>query len=635
MALPILYVGTRSSPSGAAIAAAEDRNATSLPAKKTFPEAPAGFDDAGNGFDETFKDDRDAFEDVETICPELACKPTTMSASLGKRRRRIAVTNTATMPCTTQATNGGLGPIYNERACANCHQNPISGSSSQIAEIRAGFLIRSRVGTPGIPATLDFAEPTFGSLIHQRAINSRIQEHVPESDPTVAATQPGEPAPKLVHTLRMTTNILGDGFVEALSDQQIVEYQDQQRDQQDKGLGDMRGLAICVRTAVFDEKEKKIVFGVRIGRFGWKCQEASLLNFSAGAYINEMGITSPLHPNENPSNANLADPNFVKQFDPVKDPEDAPATEPATRPSDQPFGEDVEAFTRFMRATKVPPTQPSTAAIERGRQLFGTNTTDEKSHRTKIENSGIGCVICHRAEFLTPAPNFRIFSVGREQSGELATDLPNGEVGPFLGNKYIHPYSDFMLHDIGTRDGIVQTQFAQNPPAGAENVEKALLKAGRPNSFIEKLTKDRDKPAGFVSGLDDYRMIYIERSNVKDGPAGTTPRRLTEKRFVAPDEDAPLDQRTRNKVRTAPLWGLRVRPQLLHDGSALTINEAIQAHRGEAQKVTDRYNALLENEKQDLLAFLNSLGFDNRDGEGPPHVKPQQIDPDCPRNKHQ
>src|SRR6185437_6817559 len=96
-------------------------------------------------------------------------------------------------PCTQDTTNGGLGPVYNDRACANCHQNPVSGSSSQISEIRAGFLIRGN--TDGGPAgrfpSLDFAEPSGGSLIHARAINSRIQEHVPTTDPGVAATQPG------------------------------------------------------------------------------------------------------------------------------------------------------------------------------------------------------------------------------------------------------------------------------------------------------------------------------------------------------------------------------------------------------------------------------------------------------------
>ena len=37
---------------------------------------------------------------------------------------------------------------------------------------------------------------------------------------------------------------------------------------------------------------------------------------------------------------------------------------------------------------------------------------------------------------------------------------------------------------------------------------------------------------------------------------------------------------TRNMVRTAPLWGLRMRPELMHDGLSLTFNDAIQRHAG-------------------------------------------------------
>jgi CxxC motif-containing protein (DUF1111 family) len=39
-----------------------------------------------------------------------------------------------------------------------------------------------------------------------------------------------------------------------------------------------------------------------------------------------------------------------------------------------------------------------------------------------------------------------------------------------LANKVIHPYSDFLLHDVGTGDGIAQTQHADLPPRGRENL---------------------------------------------------------------------------------------------------------------------------------------------------------------------
>jgi hypothetical protein len=85
-----------------------------------------------------------------------------------------------------------------------------------------------------------------------------------------------------------------------------------------------------------------------------KAQEASLLSFSAGAYLNEMGITSPLQSRENTSNGR-----DVSQFDLVADPEDEAKRKPNIKPKkhedfEHPFGEDVEAFARFMRSTKVP-----------------------------------------------------------------------------------------------------------------------------------------------------------------------------------------------------------------------------------------------------------------------------------------
>ncbi len=199
---------------------------------------------------------------------------------------------------------------------------------------------------------------------------------------------------------------------------------------------------------------------MRIARFGWKNQHASLLSFSADAYLNEMGITSPLQPNENTSNGNS-----VAAFDTVPDPEDAATTA-------HPFGPDVESFTRFMRSTKVPP---------RG-AVFGHPT--EVARGEQIFND-LGCQNCH-TNSLTTAPEGTSFNAG------------TFVVPAALGSKTIHPYGDFMLHDIKTGDGIVQ------------------------------------------------------------GKA------------------------TAAQIRTAPLWGLRTRTRLMHDGQSLTIRDAILRHGGQA-----------------------------------------------------
>src|SRR5262245_27437005 len=102
-------------------------------------EAPTGFNNSTNGFEghDAFDKDRQKFEEVEAI-------------------------------------SDGLGPVYNATSCVSCHQNPVSGSSSQVAEVRAGH----HQPDPKDPTKVIFVEPPGGSLVHQRAIDPAIQEHV-------------------------------------------------------------------------------------------------------------------------------------------------------------------------------------------------------------------------------------------------------------------------------------------------------------------------------------------------------------------------------------------------------------------------------------------------------------------------
>ena len=218
----------------------------------------------------------------------------------------------------------------------------------------------------------------------------------------------------------------------------------------------------------------------RIGRFGWKNQHASLESFSADAYLNEMGITSPLFPDENTSSGRTVPP-----FDPVADPEDD--------------GVDIVAFANFMRSTKAPSRGPITANVQAGDALFNR----------------IGCAVCHVPAMVT-APAGTVINGG-------AFTVPAA-----LGNKIIRPYSDFLSHDIGTGDGI-------------------------------------------------------------------------------PILPTPEFANTTNRMRTAPLWGLRTRNRLMHDGLSFTKEEAIQRHAGQASAVRQRFNALSAAQKAQLMRFLESL----------------------------
>ena len=271
----------------------------------------------------------------------------------------------------------GLGPVYNAQACAECHQSPVTGGVSQVTEIRAGFR-----GSRG-----EFMEPPGGSLINDRAIHASLQEVVP-----VEAS---------VRALRASLNTLGDGFVEAIADETLVAIAEKQaRDTRGRIAGEI------VRVPVLEAGGE-----LRVGRFGWKNQHASLVSFSADAYLNEMGITSPLMPAENSSMGRPVD-----SYDTVPDPEDD--------------GADIEIFARFMRATKVPPRDEAVAATESA--LAGARIFE-----------AIGCAHCHTSEIVT-AP------VGTVVNGG-AFAIPDA-----LGDKIIHPFGDFLLHDVGTGDGVVQ-----------------------------------------------------------------------------------------------------------------------------------------------------------------------------------
>lgn len=207
-----------------------------------------------------------------------------------------------------------------------------------------------------------------------------------------------------VRTLRASPILVGLGFVECIADNTLLAIRDNQPEA-------MRGLAISVPLLEAPGQ-------TRIGRFGWKNSVASLLSFSAGAYLLEMGITSPLQPNEQTSLGRS-----VTTFDTVPDPEDTGG--------DQGFGEDVEAFTRFMRATQAP---------QRNIAMALNDATDPGS----LLFDSLNCAVCHVRSITTALPGSAI------NGGTFV--VPNA-----LGNKIIHPFSDFLLHDIGTGDGIVET----------------------------------------------------------------------------------------------------------------------------------------------------------------------------------
>jgi CxxC motif-containing protein (DUF1111 family) len=301
---------------------------------------------------------------------------------------------------TAHDVTNGLGPVFNARACVDCHQNVVAGGASQFTEIRAGHLdANGMFVNPTVPINDGANTITGRSIINDRAVIPAAQEHVPVTE--------------TIHTLRAVLNTLGDGFVEAIDDQTLLEIAERQAK---SGTG-VHGEAIMVPVLEAPGQE-------RVGRFGWKDQDPTILSFAGDAYLNEMGITNRLRPKD-----------VTDVGDITVDPEDVP---------DALGLADIDHFAQFIRGTKVPPRDPvlaQTNDAKDGERLF---------HR-------IGCTTCHVASITTAPAGTVLFGAG-DAGGTAFT------VADALGNKIIHPYGDFLLHDIGTGDGIVQT-----PPQDTAN----------------------------------------------------------------------------------------------------------------------------------------------------------------------
>lgn len=255
--------------------------------------------------------------------------------------------------------------------------------------------------------------------------------------------------------------VFGDGLIEAIADATIAAQEDP-NDRNGDGISGRAGWVTDVDSG-----------RLRVGRFGWKSQQATLLAFSGDAYRNEMGITNDLFPNEM---ANGIDEATMLECSPKTGLEDVRDRRTGLR--------GIDNFANFMRFLAPIEKAELNAAARAGERLF----------------TSVGCAACHTPS-MTTAQN----------------------ANPVFDRKPVNLFSDLLLHDIGSGDGI--------PQAAAKEGE----------------------------------------------------------------------------MRTPPLWGLRFRRPLMHDGASATVEDAIARHAGEAAKVTERFDALLKQDREALLAFLAAL----------------------------
>jgi len=425
-----------------------------------------------------------------------------------------------------EALTDGVGPIFNERACGNCHLEGALGGSGPNTERRFGAFVN------GFFDPLDELGGTLRQLFSVGNFNNPnlpagSRGRCQAGNPTLCCVPVEvEPAQATVRNVgRVTTSLFGLGLVDAMPDS----FFDALAAAQPTSI---RGVVNRVRIFMPNPGDSsQVLGGTRVGRFGWKAGVPTLMQFSADAYNNEMAITTQscirgttinTFALENAPNA-LAG-TFLDGCD------DLAPRQTGTNPGgltaaqwaqvDDPVGvctngrtevqDDVFLFTVFMTALAPAPRDFSDQiSIDRGQPLFNS----------------AGCAGCHvTATFRTPAvpPAVRI-----------------GDDNEFIrvpGNFAFRPFSDFLKHDMGA----LGDRIGEAPP---------------------------DDPA---QGSGDTLA-------------------------------------TTRQMRTAPLWGIRFRNRLLHDGRCQDVPCAVRAHDGQGAAARNAFNALSGADQHNVVQFVRSL----------------------------
>ena len=243
--------------------------------------------------------------------------------------------------------------------------------------------------------------------------------------------QPAVPEEANIIARRVPIPVFGAGLVEAIADETLLAL----ADPDDRNGDGVRGRAAIVVDVGTGER--------RVGRFGWKAQHATLRTFSGDAYRNEMGITNELFPTELATGV-AADQ--LRRCDPTPDPEDVP--DPRTRLTA------LDNFEAFMTFLAPPP---------RG-------TIDDGVRSGEVVFNSIGCAQCH-VPALTTGPNRH----------------------PLFDRTVVPLFSDLLLHDIGTGDGIPQASALPNeirtPALWGLRVRRPLLHDGSAPTAEEAIAR--------------------------------------------------------------------------------------------------------------------------------------------------
>jgi CxxC motif-containing protein (DUF1111 family) len=291
----------------------------------------------------------------------------------------------------------GLGPVYNSVSCISCHIADGRGTPIGPGTEMVSLLIRMSIpgedehggplGVPGFGGQLQ-QNAIFGSQ-REAAVSilySEIQGFYADGStyqlrvPTYDIHDSYMPLPAgVMYSPRIAPPVFGLGLLEGISESDILALADP-ADANGDGISGKANYA-------FDISKQRMT----LGRFGWKAAAPSVLQQTAGAYHQDMGITSYLFPNE--SSAGQANNNDVVAEKEVSD-------------------SLLEAVAHYVRTLAVPARRGiNDPLVIQGKQLFAS----------------IGCASCH-----TP-------------SHTTATNVAFSEIS----NQRIFPYTDMLLHDMG------------------------------------------------------------------------------------------------------------------------------------------------------------------------------------------
>lgn len=309
------------------------------------------------------------------------------------------------------APEQGLGPLFNAEGCAACHSDPVDGGNGSIRELH--------VSGRGEEGACDALLEHGGPVVQQRA--------TPALTDALGITSEPVPAAATASGMRSTPDVFGFGLLDAVPDATLLAL----ADPDDRDGDGISGRVNRLRDG-------------RLGRFGRKAAVSNLADFNEGAFLAELGLTTPRQLVEN----SIAGDPLPPGVDPTGEPELAP--------------EALALTTDYVRFLAPPAPGPRGAVEHRGERVFAR----------------LGCATCH-------VPSLR--------TGPHAVAV--------LSHRLVNAYTDLLLHDMGPGLADVcageaePAEFRTEPLMGLRHV-RAFLHDGRASTVLAAIELHGGEAAG-------------------------------------------------------------------------------------------------------------------------------------------